>query len=139
MPGEADKKVIVRGKHGAGIHIQHQFKGFPDGCAVLVPVQKKQKLQYDRFLLKHSKSFTSPYVIYQKCNLGDGFRNLTVEVSLRRRYTNFVEPRKTVLSQAHRESRKGTELGDSSNKPHRLPASGASSFKDVVHCGVGSQ
>jgi hypothetical protein len=40
VPGEVNKKVIVRGKHRARILVQHHLKGFPDGCAVLVPVQK---------------------------------------------------------------------------------------------------
>lgn len=40
MSGEANKKVIVRGKYRTGILVQNHFKGFPDSCAVLVPVQK---------------------------------------------------------------------------------------------------
>lgn len=39
VSGEINKQVIVRGEHGTGILIQHHLKGFPDGCAVLVPGQ----------------------------------------------------------------------------------------------------
>lgn len=45
MPGKVYKKVIVRGRHGTGVLIQHHFKGFPDGCAVLVPVQKNKFIE----------------------------------------------------------------------------------------------
>ena len=39
VPGEVYEKVIVRGKHRTGVLLQHHVKGFPDGCAVLVPGQ----------------------------------------------------------------------------------------------------
>lgn len=40
VSGEVNKKVVIRGAHRTGILIQPHFKGFPDGCAVLVPAEK---------------------------------------------------------------------------------------------------
>lgn len=42
----------------------------------------------------------------KKTNLGNGFRNLAVEVALRRHYTNFSELRNIVLSPAYKDKQK---------------------------------
>ena len=83
MSGEVNKKVIIRGAHRTGILIQHHFKRFPDGCAVLVPAEKhmfvwvgflffflKTTFQCDTFPLLAPSVFMSDFVKYQHCSRG---------------------------------------------------------------------
>ena len=83
VSGEVNKKIIIRGAHRTGILIQHHFKGFPDGCAVLVPAEKhmlvwgflffvffKTTFQCDTFPLLSPSFFMSDFVKYQHCRSG---------------------------------------------------------------------
>lgn len=53
VPGEVYEKVVVGGKHRAGVLLQHGVKGFPDGCAVLVPGQEHSFVKEEHRVTTH--------------------------------------------------------------------------------------
>ena len=66
-------------------------------------------------------------------NLGDGLRNLTVEVSLRMYHTHFSELRNTVWPQAHG---KGTKLEGDNSKSR---AGAQLHLDNAAHCAAGAR